>query len=40
MIVENKVQPNAEQIKGFQEGDTDTPIAMLNLLQIQEQALL
>ena len=38
MIVENKVQPNAEQIKGFQEGDTDTPIFMLNLLKFKEQA--
>ena len=33
MIVENKVQTNQEQIKGFQEGDTDTPIYMLNLLK-------
>jgi uncharacterized protein (DUF1330 family) len=38
MIVENKVQPSAEQIKGFQEGDTDTPIAMLNLLKFKERA--
>lgn len=38
MIVENKVLPNQEQIKGFQEDDTDTPIYMLNLLKYKERA--
>jgi len=38
MIVENKVQPNAEQIKGFQEGDDDSPIYMLNLLKFKQRA--
>ena len=38
MIVENKVKPNEEQIAGFQEGDTDTPIYMLNLLKFKEKA--
>ena len=38
MIVENKVLPNQEQTKGFQEGDIDTPIYMLNLLKYKERA--
>ena len=36
--VENKVQPNEEQMKGFLEGDADTPIYMVNLLQFKEKA--
>ncbi len=35
MIVENKIQPNEKQIEEFQEGDTDTPIYMLNLLKFK-----
>ncbi len=31
MKVENKVAPNEEQIRGFMEGDADTPIHMVNL---------
>ena len=38
MKVENRLQPNEEQLKGFQEGDTDTPIYMLNLLKFKERA--
>ena len=38
MIVENKIQPNEKQIKEFQEGDTDTPIYMLNLLKFKQRA--
>ena len=33
MKVENRVHPSDEQIAGFQEGDIDTPIYMLNLLK-------
>ena len=33
--VENKVQPNEEQMKGFLEGDMDTPIYMVNLLKFK-----
>jgi len=36
--VENKVQPNEEQMKGFLEGDADTPIYMVNLLKFKEKA--
>ena len=38
MKVENKVTPNEEQIKGFMEGDTDTPIYMVNLLKFKDKA--
>ena len=38
MKVENRVHPSDEQIIGFQEGDTDTPIYMLNLLKFKEKA--
>ncbi len=38
MKVENKVQPNEEQMKGFLEGDADTPIYMVNLLKFKEKA--
>ena len=38
MKVENRVHPSDEQITGFQEGDTDTPIYMLNLLKFKEKA--
>lgn len=38
MKVENKVTPNEEQIKGFMEGDADTPIYMVNLLKFKEKA--
>ncbi len=39
MHVQNALTPNAEQMRGFQEGDTDTPIYMLNLLKFREKAL-
>lgn len=38
MKVENKVQANEEQMKGFLEGDADTPIYMVNLLKFKEKA--
>ena len=38
MIVENKIQPNEKQIEEFQEGDTHTPIYMLNLLKFKQRA--
>jgi len=38
MKVENKVSPNEEQMKGFMEGDTDSPIHMVNLLKFKEKA--
>jgi len=38
MKVENKVNPNEEQIKGFMEGDTDTPVYMVNLLKFKDKA--
>ena len=36
MKVENKVIPSEEQMKGFVEGDIDSPISMLNLLKFKE----
>jgi uncharacterized protein (DUF1330 family) len=38
MIVENKVTPSEDQLKGFMEGDVDSPIHMLNLLKFKEKA--
>lgn len=38
MNVENKVLPNEEQMRGFTEGDVDTPIYMLNLLKFKKRA--
>ena len=38
MKVENKVIPSEEQMKGFVEGDIDSPISMLNLLKFKEKA--
>lgn len=38
MQVENKLHPNEEQMKGFQEGDLDSPIYMLNLLKFKAKA--
>ena len=38
MKVENKLLPNEEQIKGFLEGDSDTPIYMVNLLKFRDSA--
>ena len=38
MKVENRMMPNDEQMKGFMEGDTDTPIYMVNLLKFKEKA--
>ena len=38
MIFNNSVHPTKEQIEGFLEGDTDTPIAMVNLLKFKEKA--
>lgn len=38
MEVENRLSPNEEQMKGFLEGDDDTPIHMVNLLKFKEKA--
>ena len=38
MEVKNHLKPNKTQIEGFLEGDTDTPITMLNLLKFKEKA--
>ena len=38
MKVENRVTPSDEQMKGFLEGDADTPIHMVNLLKFKEKA--
>ena len=38
MKVEKKVIPSEEQMKGFVEGDIDSPISMLNLLKFKDKA--
>jgi len=38
MKVENRVEPSDEQIRGFLEGDADTPIHMVNLLKFKQKA--
>ena len=38
MKVENAVRPNEEQLAGFLEGDTETPIKMVNLLKFKDKA--
>ena len=38
MKVENAVTPNEEQLAGFLEGDTETPIKMVNLLNFKDKA--
>ena len=38
MKVENKVNPNQEQMAGFLEGDIDSPIEMVNLLKFKDKA--
>jgi len=38
MKVENAVTPNEEQLAGFLEGDTVTPIKMVNLLTFKDKA--
>ena len=38
MEVKNHLKPHKTQIEGFLEGDTDTPITMLNLLKFKEKA--
>ena len=38
MKVENKVIPTEEQMKGFVDGDVDSPISMVNLLKYKEKA--
>ena len=38
MKVENAVIPNEEQLAGFLEGDTETPIKMVNLLTFKDKA--
>ena len=35
MKVENKVNPNEEQMSGFLEGDVDSTIEMVNLLKFK-----
>ena len=38
MEVKNHLTPNQGQMDGFLEGDTDAPIAMVNLLKFKEKA--
>lgn len=38
MKVENRLSPDKEQMRGFLEGDDDTPIYMVNLLKFNEKA--
>jgi len=38
MQVENKLNPSDAQMKGFLEGDADSPIHMVNLLKFKEKA--
>ena len=38
MEVKNALVPNDEQMKGFMEGDIDTPIFMVNLLKFRDKA--
>ena len=38
MKVENAVTPNEDQLAGFLEGDTETPIKMVNLLKFKDKA--
>ena len=38
MKVKNAVIPNEEQMAGFLEGDTDTPIKMVNLIKFKDKA--
>ena len=38
MEFKNNVHPTKEQMEGFLEGDTDTPITMVNLLKFKEKA--
>ena len=38
MKVKNAVTPNEEQLAGFLEGDTETPIKMVNLLKFKDKA--
>ena len=38
MKVENAVTPNKAQLAGFLEGDTETPIKMVNLLKFKDKA--
>jgi uncharacterized protein (DUF1330 family) len=38
MEVKNAVTPNEEQLAGFLEGDTETPIKMVNLLKFKDKA--
>ncbi len=38
MEVKNRLGPSEEQLRGFLEGDSDTPIYMLNLLKFREYA--
>ena len=38
MKVENAVTPNKEQLAGFLEGDTESPIKMVNLLTFKDKA--
>ena len=38
MEYKNSVHPTKEQMEGFLEGDSDAPIAMINLLKFKEKA--
>ena len=39
MKVKNMLTPNQEQMDGFLEGDSDSPISMVNLLKFKDKAL-
>ena len=38
MKVKNMLIPNQEQMDGFLEGDSDSPISMVNLLKFKDKA--
>ena len=38
MEVKNAIEPNEEQMQGFLEGDTESPIEMVNLLKFKDKA--
>ena len=38
MKVKNMLTPNQEQMDGFLEGDSDSPISMVNLLKFKDKA--
>ena len=38
MEVKNAIEPNEQQMQGFLEGDTESPIEMVNLLKFKDKA--